>query len=367
MSRRPNGAGSMYLRGNSWYSKMWIGGKWVRMSLKTNNESVARKRLDTLARGREFSETERLAALVEHLKPKNGKRTFEEAWDCYEHSPENVTQTDAARGEDHGVWKVFVRWLHGQSIKGSRTNCKAAHPEVDCLDEVLPTTAAQYITWLRDERSANTANKAVRILRRIWRLNGVAENPWTAFRKFKVVAQKRRAFTREEVEKIIGEADGELRVLFTIGAYTGLRMGDCQHLRYESIDGKAGVIRTGKTGKVVRIPIHPRLLKAIGRPKACGYILPVLATWPRWKLSNAVQDHLRKCGFEEPVKCDGYKKAMPVVGFHSLRSTFITWLGEAGIPLPVVRDMVGHVSEEMTMRYFRGDDEMAKRAIKALG
>ena len=86
-----------------------------------------------------------------------------------------------------------------------------------------------------------------------------------------------------------------------------------------------------------------------------------------WKVSAAVQAHFRECGLEDPVKHDDYNKASSVVGFHSLRSTFITRLGEAGVPLPVVRDMVGHVSEEMTMRYFRSDDAMAKRAIEALG
>ena len=42
-------------------------------------------------------------------------------------------------------------------------------------------------------------------------------------------------------------------------------------------------------------------------------------------------------------------------------------LGSAGVPLAVVREMVGHVSEEMSQRYFRADDEMAKKAIEALG
>ena len=54
-------------------------------------------------------------------------------------------------------------------------------------------------------------------------------------------------------------------------------------------------------------------------------------------------------------------------GFHSLRSTFITRLGEAGVPLAVVREMVGHVSEDMSQRYFRADDSMAAKAIAALG
>ncbi len=367
MARRPNGAGSMYRRGKTWYSRMKIGGKFVRMSLGTSDRVEARRRLDALARGHDLSDEERLAALLVHFKPKNARRTFEEAWSSYEHSPENIAQSDKARADDHGAWKTWMRWLHGQNVRGSLLNCKGAHPDAVCLDDADAKIAAEFVEWMKFNRSPQTANKLIRVLRRVWRLNGVDENPWAAFRKFKAPTAKRRAFTREETDRIIESAEGELKILFTIGAYTGLRLGDCQNLRYESIDGAAGVIRTGKTGKVVRIPIHPKLLAAIGRPKARGYVLPVISTWPRWKVSAAVQAHLRSLGFEEAVRRDGYTKSSPVVGFHSLRSTFITRLGEAGVPLPVVRDMVGHVSEEMTMRYFRADDAMAKRAIDALG
>ena len=367
MARRPNGAGSMFRRGKTWYSRLKIKGRYVRLSLGTRDKEEARRRLNVLSRGHDMSDEERLAALLVHFKPNNVRRTMDEAWDCYVHSPSNISQTASARADDAGVWKNFLRWLHGQNIAGSRLNCKAAHPEAACLDDITPRIAAEFVEWLKDNRSPQTTNKSVRILRRIWNLNDIGDNPWAAFRKFKTNAAKRRAFTREEVENIIEKAEGELKILFIIGAYTGLRLGDCQMLRYESIDGAAGVIRTGKTGKVVRIPIHPRLANAIGTPRSSGYVLPTIATWPKWKLSAAVQAHLHACGLEEPVKRDGYKKASPVVGFHSLRSTFITRLGEAGIPRPVVRDMVGHVSEEMTMRYFRADDAMAKKAIDALG
>jgi len=367
MSRRPNGAGSMYKRGRTWYSRMKINGEFVRLSLGTTDRVEARRRLDKLAKGHDLPDDERLAALMVHFKPKSARRTFDAAWEEYTRSPVNIAQTEHAQSDDYGAWKTWMRWLHGQDVLGSRLNCKATHPEVICLDDANAKVAAEFVEWLKANRSPQTSNKIVRILRRVWRLNGMDDNPWAAFRKFKTDASKRRAFSREEVDMIIDRADGELKVLFTIGAYTGMRLGDCVNLRYESIDGKAGVIRTGKTGKVVRIPIHPKLLAAIGRLKPSGYVLPVMSTWPRWKVSDAVQSHLRACGLEEPVKRDGYKKASSIVGFHSLRSTFITRLGEAGVPLPVVRDMVGHVSEEMTMRYFRNDDAMAKRAIAALG
>ena len=367
MSRRANGKGTLYRR-NGWYhAQMKLAGKMTRMTLHTRDRAEAVKRLNALTLGSELSDDERLAALAVHLRPKGSRRDFDEAFKEYARSPENVSQSDGAKSEDEGVWRCFLRWLRGQHKPESRLNCEGAHPDALCLSDISQSIASEFVLWMRDNRSPNTANKTVRILRRIWKLNGAEPNPWLAFRKIKTAPVKRRAFTRKEVDKIIDNAKGELRTLFVIGAYTGLRLGDCQRLRYESIDAKAGVIRTGKTGKVVRIPIHPTLRAAIGTMKKSGYVLKEISTWPKWKISNAVQSHFRDCGLYEAVKQDGYKKSCILVGFHSFRSTFITRLGEAGVPLPVVRDMVGHVSEEMTMRYFRADDAMAAKAIAALG
>lgn len=367
MGRRANGMGTLYRRNGWYYAQMKLNGKMTRMSLNTRDRKEALRGLNELSFGHDLSSEERLAALAVKLKPKSATKMFDEAWNGYAHAPENVAQSEKARSEDLGIWKNFIRWLHGQQKPGSRLNCKGAHPEADCLDDITPAVASEYVEWLRDNRAPHTANRAVRILRRMWRLNGAETNPWAAFRKFKESPAKRRAFTREEVDRLIATAKGELRTLLTVGAYTGMRLGDCQRLRYESIDAKAGVIRTGKTGKVVRIPIHPVLRAALGKAKKSGYVMPKIAEWPKWKVSDAVQAHFMKCGIYETEKRDGYKKRSILVGFHSFRSTFITRLGEAGVPLPVVREMVGHVSEEMTMRYFRSDDAMAAKAIAALG
>lgn len=158
-----------------------------------------------------------------------------------------------------------------------------------------------------------------------------------------------------------------MRTLFILGAYTGMRLGDCQRFRWEMVAGSRLMVRTSKTKRLAAIPIHPTLAAALGPVKKKGYLMPELAAWPEWKMSEAVQRHFIDCGFEPPVERAGYKRKMGVVGFHSMRSTFITRLGEAGVPLAVVREMVGHVSEEMSQRYFRADAEMAAKAIAALG
>lgn len=365
MSRRANGAGTLYRRGGWYYAQIRIGSGMFRKTLKTKDKAEARRRLDALCVGHELDNEERLAALAVRLKPRNNARSFDEAWDYYVHSPENIAQSPLARRNNETIWRGFVRYLHGHDKPRSRLNCKGTHPAVDALDDITERIASEFVEYMKENRSPETANKYVRVLKRVWTINKCDENPWARFKKFKVRPIQRRAFSKKEVEDIIGAAEGELRSLFVIGAYTGLRLSDCQHLTYDSIDGEAGVIKTGKTGKIVRIPIHPKLKAVLGKGKR-GYVLKELSKYPEWKISNLVQAHFAKCGFAQPQKVDGYKRSMGDVGFHSFRSTFITWLGEAGVPLPVVREMVGHISEEMTMRYFRTNDAMMKKAIAAL-
>ena len=54
------------------------------------------------------------------------------------------------------------------------------------------------------------------------------------------------------------------------------------------------------------------------------------------------------------------------VGFHSLRSGFVTYAGEAGIPLPVIQMIVGHGSPRMTAHYFRTAKQNLTQCVNAI-
>ena len=366
MPRRANRSGTLYRRNGWYYGQQKIGGDIVRRALNTRDRRQAESRLNEWVRGFDLTDEERLAALVVHLKPKNGRRSFEEAFAAYLKAPENSAMTETAQTNNRTMWDGFIRWLHGHDEPRSRLNCPAAYPKTICLDDITEKIAADFVEWLKSVRSPETTNKYMRVLRRVWKLNRVEDNPWASFRKIPPSAVQRRALSKIEVEYLIAKAEGELKTLFTVGAYTGMRLGDCQKLRWESVCGKQLMVRTSKTKRLAGIPIHPELAKALGKPQKTGFVMPEFASWPEWRLSEAVQAHFAACGFEPPTKRPGYKRAMGTVGFHSLRSTFITRLGAAGVPLAVVREMVGHVSEEMSQRYFRADEAMAKKAIDAL-
>jgi site-specific recombinase XerD len=55
------------------------------------------------------------------------------------------------------------------------------------------------------------------------------------------------------------------------------------------------------------------------------------------KVLNEIQDHL------------GIKKT----NFHSIRASFITHLHQAGVPIGIIQQMVGHTDLNTTQRYLR--------------
>src|SRR5215510_1715003 len=52
--------------------------------------------------------------------------------------------------------------------------------------------------------------------------------------------------------------------------------------------------------------------------------------------------------------------------FYSLRRTCITLMAELGVPLPVTRDAVGHMSDSVTRHYTHIQDRVAQAAVEKL-
>ncbi|MGN0851814.1 MAG: tyrosine-type recombinase/integrase [Kiritimatiellia bacterium] len=374
--KRTNGSGTLYRRTGSdiWYTRILIGGKWVRKSTGETDRAKAEKILDEYATGHDLPDDARLAAVEAILKARRSHSpTFAEAWDLYTRHPKNADQSQGAQGIDLGRWRVFTRWAGGyQGGDRCRINQDAAHPEVERLEDVTQDIASEFVAWARGTVSPSTVNRYIRVCRRIWDFAKAERNPWVDFPHLKTDAQKRRRLTPEELTRLIESATGEMRTLFVIGAYTGLRLGDAAHVTWEQVDAAAGIIRLRphktiySAGTWVHLPMHRVLSRQLGKPKKRGYVTPEMASWPQWKLSDAAQAHFEVCGLAERRKADGYKRHTAVVGFHSLRSTFVSLMVDAGVPLAIVRALVGHVDEEITLRYYRMEEERARAEIDKL-
>ena len=195
----------------------------------------------------------------------------------------------------------------------------------------------------------------------------------------KLKPEKREIFTNEELSLIFTNPPELIRGLFTIGICTGLRLSDAATLRWgeiEQFDSKRRnpdflhreIVRlTIKTKTWVRVPIEAELndflctqCKISGKSE---FIMPEAANlyWNhRNTLNNRIQKYLNSLGIVTQKEIPGRKKKQSVKGFHSLRHCFCYYAGLRGVPLPVVKSIVGHFSHAMTEHYQKHADKQAR-------
>lgn len=96
--------------------------------------------------------------------------------------------------------------------------------------------------------------------------------------------EKRGAYTPDEVEALLGVAEGPDKVMVLLGAHAGLRIAEMAALRWPDIDWRTKelVVRKGKGGKTARVAMTKRLREALQEtPRDAaelgGYVLPFRA------------------------------------------------------------------------------------------
>jgi integrase len=128
------------------------------------------------------------------------------------------------------------------------------------------------ITRFRDEQgcrvAASTANQALKIVRVIFaaaETDGViSRNEARLVKKLKAgpeAGSKRRAFTLQELQKLLSVCDEEWRSLVLFGFYTGARLGDLADLTWQNLDLENGDLAytSRKTRRTVIVPLSNAL------------------------------------------------------------------------------------------------------------
>ena len=250
----------------------------------------------------------------------------------------------------------FVKWA-GEGV------------EMAAVDDAM---AERYAVHLGKQVSGNTYNKHLVTLTAAWRAvgraAGVRGNPWADLPRKRKDTHSRRSLTKEEVAKVLALAEGELRSLVLVGLWTGLRLGDACRLKWEAFKADGAVeVKTAKTGAVVRLPAA-RLVAELGG-RGAGYVMPgMAAAYGRDSsaVSKRVTDLFTCAGLNVREKRAGWHQSRPTASFHSLRHTFVTRCVEAGVPVAVVRELVGHTRETMTEHYSHISAEAMEAALSAL-
>jgi len=388
--KRNKGAGTLEKRHGVWLARWVVDGKRFARSTGTGNRREAERILDEITApfrlGTKKSVLLGLKAQIggvedeiEQMRASRPGVSIAEAWDVYLKAPERPGTTSAT-----GLTAYRARWLLFVDFMRRR------YPHVTHLRQVGREHVVAWLPELEKGRAPGTFNVIIRLCKSMWRvLAKNADNnlppehsPFECVMPRRTKAVPRRVLTSDELFHIMRhlEGKGELRTLFLIGIYTGLRLGDAATLKWENVDMGLRKIeltprKTSRVGTTVRMAIHPALFaELVQTPVALrtGYVLP--ETGAEYDASECGQkiiqhrttDVFEACGIETRVDAGDGGHRRSVAGFHSLRHSFVSLQINAGIPAPLVQRMVGHTSIAMTGHYFHEDDASLRAAVAAL-
>lgn len=153
------------------------------------------------------------------------------------------------------------------------------------------------------------------------------------------------------------------KIMFAIGIYTGLRVGDILRLRVKDVYHKNRiVIKQEKTEKYIEIPINKELKKMLNN--YCEDKTPT-----EFLIKSRV-------GYNQPISKDRAYKifremseelGIEGIGTHTMRKTCGYHLYySGGKDIVNVMNILGHKEPSMTLRYIGVTQDTKEKAIKKL-
>ena len=399
-------AGSIRRRGvNGCFAyRCQVNGRRTEISLQTKDYHEALKKVAELVPITQARTAEVVAAHVNEARGFAKLVTdlaLTDAWSKYEQHPDRaMPHTVSEQLAYRTSFMEFVDFAIRARTKEERQKL-IQHTQITLLREVTPAVVAEYAAYLRRQPLAvDTHNRKLKRIRKVFSVlkeyHG-GEDPFKAksiFRKEREEQDaivRRQAFTKEEELRLLEELRApnhrlmnkeEIRIVYTIGMYTGQRLKDCVLLQWQNVDlpHRRIYVKQFKTGKEVYIPIAPQLYDALMEAwqwKCNQYVCPKSAE--RYNKTNAegknvgnnlvdidVLRVIRWIGLEPSVSVPGRKKKMTIYGFHSLRHSFASFCAEAGVPKAVLLSILGTDSEIADKYYTHVGNEAQEKAIAAI-
>jgi integrase len=176
------------------------------------------------------------------------------------------------------------------------------------------------------------------------------------------------AFTAEEVAKIVSAAEGQLRVLYSMLAGTGLRIGEALALEVSDISESVVRVRQGVWNGIVQSPktfsglrevdVHSTLaaiLKTHVGGRQAGFLFQSLSGKP---MSDT---NIKNRSLHPILKAMGKEAS----GFHSFRRFRVTCLRKGRVPEDLIRFWIGHADKSVTDGYSKVKEDREFRKVCA--
>lgn len=328
-------------------------------------------------------------------------------WAAFENNQERPDSGVNTLSYYHSYLNIFTAWL------------KKYQPKVIDVSMIDSAIAAGFMTHIWNtgisEATYNRYRQGLRLIFRVITKADNAENPFANIAKKTENVQSRQDFTPAQVEDIFrllsDNSDShmlhkaQMRTMVNLCCWTGCRMQDAAQMRWQAVNFDSNSItykplKTARTsGRTVTIPMHPQLKEALQEAitwresqDKTAFIMPAVATRYQTNASGIGNDISRlieaiglsarteaadnvrrkkrlttqinpKTGKKETIEI---QQRVCQYGVHSFRHSFVSFCANAGVPMAIVQEIVGHGSPAMTRHYFHLDQVAAQKAINTL-
>ena len=293
------------------------------------------------------------------------------------------------------VEAFFTSWLKRKALEVSDSTYASYAQTCRLLAESLGAKAHGPVDAVtladankfRDEQaervSANTTNQSIMIARIIWRdairEQVATDNPFGQVRRLKSDSATRRAFTLDELKRLLAVSSGDWRGMILCGVYLGQRLADLASLTWANVDlaqGEVSIV-TGKTERPMHIPMAEPLRRYfMERPAAddpAGPVFPDLHGLKPNALSNQFNAIAASVGLarvgpgqKRKGKSNDARRSSRGMSFHCLRHTATSLLKNAGVSDVVARELIGHSSEAVSRVYTHIEGSTMRAAVGLL-
>lgn len=255
-------------------------------------------------------------------------------------------------------WIPYLRFWKNKHLEKSKTFVPLSRIEIeDALDE------------LSEERdyAPKTVNGYLGAIKQVYQyaeeLNLLKENPAKNIKRLKEKPRKSpRSFSKEEVHKILDNANDFYKDLFRFFLYMGMRRDEVRYLEWEDIDFKNKEIHirnkenfSPKYGKERTVPMHPEVEKILKRRKKdSGFVFP--STKGKEFSQNIWQEQLLEITQKLNIKD---------AKLHTFRHTFAS-RAVRQMDIKSVAEILGQTDLKTTMRYIHGSRDHIRKKMREL-
>lgn len=234
------------------------------------------------------------------------------------------------------------------------------------LKEITPRLVERFMTDRLEAGKKNaTVNRDLAVLKCmfskaiVW--DFATDNPLRKVRLLDENNARVRYLTDVEREALLAECHGHLLDIVMVALYTGMRLTEILTLKWQDVDlGRRQIaVRVTKNGEIRHVPIPQPLIAQLGgipRQVGCPHLFPSRDGDPLKRISTAWDAAVARARIED-------------FRFHDLRHSYASYFVMAGGNLNHLRQILGHKSMAMTLRYAHlspehlhaGADEMARK------